>query len=183
MGFGGGVRRLTSEFEHAMAEKLKCKAEADDTAKTISLANSLVRGLASEKVRWVEALSDYKLQADTMCGDLLLATAFLSYTGYFTTDYRQLLLEEQWRPYIEQLQVPIQVTPNLDPVSLLTEDVTVALWQNQGLPADCMSTENATILTFCQRWPLLVDPQMQGIKWIKTKFGEALHVLHINQKG
>lgn len=32
----------------------------------------------------------------------------------------------------------------------------------EGLPADRMSTENATILTICERWPLMIDPQLQG---------------------
>lgn len=34
---------------------------------------------------------------------------------------------------------------------------------SQGLPADRISVENAAITTSCSRWPLLIDPQMQGI--------------------
>ncbi|XP_074975478.1 dynein axonemal heavy chain 9 isoform X4 [Caretta caretta] len=66
---------------------------------------------------------------------------------------------------------------------MLTDDADIAAWQNEGLPADRMSTENATILTNCERWPLMVDPQLQGIKWIKTKYGEDLRVIRIGQKG
>lgn len=66
---------------------------------------------------------------------------------------------------------------------MLTDDADIAAWQNEGLPADRMSTENATILTSCERWPLLVDPQLQGIKWIKAKYGEDLRVIRIGQKG
>jgi dynein heavy chain len=39
-----------------------------------------------------------------------------------------------------------------------------------------MSTENATILTSCERWPLMIDPQLQGIKWIKNRYGADLKV-------
>lgn len=46
-----------------------------------------------------------------------------------------------------------------------------------------MSTENATILTNSDRWPLMVDPQLQGLKWIKQKFGENLKVIRLGQKG
>jgi dynein heavy chain len=46
-----------------------------------------------------------------------------------------------------------------------------------------MSIENATILTSCDRWPLMIDPQLQGIKWIKTKYGDALKVIRLGQKG
>lgn len=80
-------------------------------------------------------------------------------------------------------KVPIPVTPDLDPLTMLTDDADIAAWQNEGLPADRMSTENATILSSCQRWPLMVDPQLQGIKWIKKKYGEELKVIRIGQKG
>lgn len=47
-------------------------------------------------------------------------------------------------------QIPIPMTEGLDPVSMLTDDATVAQWNNEGLPGDKMSTQNATILTNCQ---------------------------------
>jgi len=45
-----------------------------------------------------------------------------------------------------------------------------------------MSSENATILINSSRWPLMIDPQLQGIKWIKNKYGENLIVLRLTQK-
>jgi len=47
---------------------------------------------------------------------------------------------------------------------------------------DRMSSENATILTNSSRWPLMVDPQLQGIKWIKNKYGGDLIILRLDQK-
>ena len=52
---------------------------------------------------------------------------------------------------------------DLDPLELLIDDATIARWNNENLPADRMSTENAAIVSNCQRWPLLVDPQLQVI--------------------
>lgn len=75
------------------------------------------------------------------------------------------------------------MTADLDPLTMLTDDADIAVWQNEGLPADRMSTENATILTSCQRWPLMVDPQLQGIKWIKNRYSENLLVIRIGQRG
>ena len=43
------------------------------------------------------------------------------------------------------------MTGGLDPVSMLTDDATVAQWNNEGLPGDKMSTQNATILTNCEK--------------------------------
>uniref|UniRef100_A0A4W6G4Y5 Dynein axonemal heavy chain 17 n=1 Tax=Lates calcarifer TaxID=8187 RepID=A0A4W6G4Y5_LATCA len=177
------LAKLTAKFEKATADKLKCQQEAESTAHTISLANRLVGGLASENVRWAEAVGNFKKQERTLCGDVLLITAFISYLGYFTKRYRLQLMDNTWRPYLSQLKVPIPVTPDLDPLTMLTDDADIAAWQNEGLPADRMSTENATILTSCQRWPLMVDPQLQGIKWIKNKYGEDLRVIRIGQRG
>ncbi|XP_015418031.1 PREDICTED: dynein heavy chain 9, axonemal-like [Myotis davidii] len=177
------LAKLTAKFERATADKLKCQQEAEATAGTISLANRLVGGLASENVRWAEAVQNFKQQESTLCGDILLITAFISYLGFFTKKYRQSLMDGTWRPYLSQLQVPIPVTPGLDPLRMLTDDADVAAWQNQGLPADRMSVENATILVTCERWPLLVDPQLQGIKWVKNKYGEDLRVTQIGRKG
>lgn len=114
-------------------------------------------------------------------------------------------------------QLPIPMTEGLDPVSMLTDGATVAQWNNEGLPGDKMSTQNATILTNCcliyhcitasscfvlavslnphgfnlhtypigpgERWPLLIDPQLQGIKWIKNRYGSGLKVVSLGQKG
>ena len=68
-------------------------------------------------------------------------------------------------------------------MSLLIDDVDIASWNNEGLPSDRMSIENATILTNCDRWPLMIDPQLQGIKWIKTRYGDNLKVIRLGQKG
>ncbi len=33
------------------------------------------------------------------------------------------------------------------------------------------------------RWPLMIDPQLQGIKWIKTREGDQLQIVRLGQKG
>jgi dynein heavy chain len=58
-------------------------------------------------------------------------------------------------------QPPVPITEGLDPLSLLTDDAQIAVWNNEGLPSDRMSTENATILSNSDRWPLMIDPQVR----------------------
>lgn len=41
------LAKLTAKFEKATADKLKCQQEAESTARTISLANRLVRRAAA----------------------------------------------------------------------------------------------------------------------------------------
>ncbi|NXJ22597.1 DYH17 protein, partial [Dicrurus megarhynchus] len=173
---------LTAQFEKATAEKIKCQQEADETNKVITLANRLVGGLASENVRWAESVEQLREQEKTLCGDVLLVSAFVSYIGYFTKKYRAELMDQHWIPFLNGLTVPIPITPDLDPLSLLTDSADVAAWNNQGLPSDRTSTENAAILCSTQRWPLLVDAQLQGSKWIKNKFGEDLQIVRLGQR-
>lgn len=167
---------LTAEFQEASNAKLKCQAEADTTKKTIDVANRLVNGLASENIRWRDSVANYRKQLVTLPGDILMVTAFISYMGCFTRMYRIDLLKKYWEPFLKKLVPAIPVTPDLDPMKLLTDDAQIAQWNNEGLPNDRMSSENATVLTNSERWPLMIDPQLQGIKWIKNKYGSELKV-------
>lgn len=177
------LAKLTADFEKATADKLCCQKEADATQATIQLANRLVGGLASENVRWAEAVAEFMAQGTTLPGDTLLITAFISYVGCFTKQFRLDLMNKLWLPFLNGLEPPIPITEGLDSLCLLTDDTTVALWQNEGLPSDRMSIENATILSNSDRWPLMIDPQLQGIKWIKQKYGDELKVIRLGQKG
>lgn len=172
---------LTSKFEKATAEKVKCQQEAESTALTISLANRLVTGLASENVRWADSVQRFKEAEKTLPGDVLLITAFVSYVGCFGRRYRLELMEEKWIPHIKSS--PIPTTEGLDPLTLLVDDATIAGWNNEGLPSDRMSTENATVMTSCERWPLLIDPQLQGIKWVKNREGSELKLVRLGARG
>lgn len=70
-----------------------------------SLCSPQVGGLASENVRWAEAVANFRHQERTLCGDVLLITAFVSYVGYFTKRYRHELMDNTWKPYLSQLKV------------------------------------------------------------------------------
>ena len=177
------LAKLKQEFEEATNEKLKCQKEAENMAYTINLANRLISGLASENVRWQESIERFNQQEEFLPGDVLLITAFISYVGYFTKGYRVELMDQKWLPYLKALPNPISTTPDLDPLSMLIDSADIATWQNENLPMDRMSIENATILLNCERWPLMIDPQLQGIKWIKDRYGENLKVIRLGQKG
>ncbi len=156
------LKILTDEFDGAMAAKAKAEADSKATSYTIQLANRLVGGLSSEKIRWSETVKEYRVQENSLPGNVLLITAFVSYVGCFTKQYRTDLMEEMWMPYLSKLKTPIPITEKLDVLTMLIDDADIAGWNNEGLPGDRMSVENATILTNCDRWPLMIDPQLQG---------------------
>jgi len=108
-----------------------------------------------------------------------LASAFVSYIGAFTSKFRLDLWSNIWLPDITAKEIPI--TPGITPMKILTSESKKAQWCNEGLPADSMSIENAAIITSCSRWPLIIDPQLQGQIWIRGAMGENLIVINPNQ--
>ncbi|KAI8812367.1 dynein heavy chain and region D6 of dynein motor-domain-containing protein [Cladochytrium replicatum] len=176
---------LKAKFEKATADKLKCEEEARSTQETIVLANRLVNGLASEKVRWSESVARFKEQEKTIAGDVLLAATFTSYVGCFSKRYREELLNEHWFRYMkaDDNSDKIPLSEGVDPLELLTTSAEIAKWNNEGLPNDRISLENATMVTSCKRWPLIIDPQLQGVTWIKNREGAGLKIVRLGVKG
>lgn len=115
-----------------------------------------------------------------MIGDALIASAFVSYIGPFSFRFRQNLWAEQWMIDITDKKIPI--TPGIDPLDVLATPSDIAVWNGEGLPADRVSIENAAIVVSCTRYPLLIDPQLQGQKWIKGKEGGEMVSIQLSQK-
>ncbi len=178
------LQQLTAEFDRANNEKTECQQEAEHTNRTLVQANRLIHGLASEKVRWFQAVEFLRRNELTLAGDVLLTTAFVSYAGIFPKRYRTHLLHKAWIPFLNGISTKaVLLSESFDPISLLADAAQIATWNNEGLPADRMSIENAGILTTCERWPLLIDPQLQGLKWIKGHYGERLQITSLGLKG
>ncbi|XP_030371689.1 dynein beta chain, ciliary [Scaptodrosophila lebanonensis] len=173
---------LQLEYDEALAKKQKCQDEADKTAFTIDIANRLIGGLATEKVRWTESVKNLQSGVIQLPGDILLISCFISYVGCFTRAYRTELQQKMWMPTFKSIQPPIPSTEGVDPFDMICDDAQIAEWNNQGLPSDRMSAENAAILVQSERYPLMIDPQLQGIKWVKTKYGAGLIVLRLAQR-
>jgi dynein heavy chain len=175
---------LRAKFEKATSDKLKCEEEAQSTQVTIGLANRLVNGLASEKVRWSESVANFKVLEKTLAGDVLVSAAFISYVGCFTKRYRMEMIDE-WFKYLknqpESSKIPISA--DLDPLEIITNAGEIARWNNEGLPTDRVSLENATMVVSCKRWPLIIDPQLQGVTWIKNREGSKLKTVRLGAKG
>lgn len=174
---------LQAQLDEATEEKAKCQAEADKTEFTIQLAFRLVDGLASEKIRWQESIEKLNAQINTLPGDILMISCFLSYVGCFTSKYRTDLQNNNWIPKLEQIEPLIPVSADSsDPLEMICDEADIAKWNNEGLPNDRMSIENASILINSARWPLMIDPQLQGIKWIKQKYGDAITVTRLTAR-
>jgi dynein heavy chain len=156
---------LQTQFMLATQEKAKVEQEARECLDRLSLAERLTSGLASENERWGQTVDGLRKCEVNMAGDVMLAAAFTSYIGAFGASFRQKLWKDIWLQDLISRDVPL--TAGIDPLWVLTNESQVANWQNEGLPADRISLENGAVLTNCNRWPLMIDPQLQGIRWLK----------------
>eukprot|EP01061_Rhynchopus_euleeides_P000007 TRINITY_DN10009_c0_g1_i1.p1 TRINITY_DN10009_c0_g1~~TRINITY_DN10009_c0_g1_i1.p1 ORF type:complete len:865 (+),score=418.35 TRINITY_DN10009_c0_g1_i1:31-2595(+) len=159
---------LVKQFEEASEETRLIEAKAKKTQEKANLAERLVGGLADEKVRWARTVEELSEKSILLIGDVLLSAAFVSYIGPFSKPFRGQIMDTHLTPDVQQRKIPH--TPDLDIVTnILTSDAEIAGWQNEELKSDRLSIENGALVVNCTRWPLLIDPQMQGIKWIKTR--------------
>jgi dynein heavy chain len=101
-------------------------------------------------------------------GDVLLASAFVSYVGPFNKQFRDKILVDSFIPFFAQNNIPM--SENSNPVTILTDDATCAGWFQNALPPDRVSIENGCILNNSERYSLIIDPQLQGITWIRKTY-------------
>jgi dynein heavy chain len=114
----------------------------------------------------------------TLVGDSMLAAAFVSYIGAFNQKFRVGLWKDLWIPDLTAKNIPL--TANVDPLMVLASDSDFARWKNEGLAADRASLENGAIITSASRWPLLIDPQLVGVKWIRQRMSKDLKVIQFS---
>ncbi|EFN51784.1 hypothetical protein CHLNCDRAFT_37234 [Chlorella variabilis] len=146
----------------ATEDKNTAIAQAQRTASKAALAQRLITGLAGEFARWSESIVEMATTEGNLIGDVLLSSSFVTYAGAFNTQIRRELTH--WLPDINQRLIP--TSASVSPLDMLTDESTKAQWANEGLPTDVLSIENGAIITSTARWPLLIDPQLQGVNWV-----------------
>ena len=169
---------LSAQFETASAEQTQLKDEADTMQRQLTAASKLITGLGGEKTRWTSDMVTLESSLEKLVGDTMLGAAFLSYQGPFTADFRAEMIYDLWMSDIVERKIPLTENYRLEQV--LSDDVEVAVWIGEGLPADELSVQNGILTTRASRYPLCIDPQMQAVTWIKSREGDALKVRTFN---
>ncbi|AYU77362.1 dynein heavy chain, putative [Leishmania donovani] len=126
-------------------------------------ADQLISGLASERVRWKEALAKLETQLGCVEGTAALAAGCVGYLGPFPLDYREVLVE-QWRSECAALHIPFDATYSLEGIET---EATVQQWALQSLPRDTYSIQNATILYRTTQCCYMIDPQGQANAFVR----------------
>lgn len=111
-----------------MDEKNAAEAEAARCARKLDSAFRLVNALGSESERWSQAIIDLGEQLIVITGDVLMASAFVSYVGPFNKKFRDLITNDKFLDFFTKNKIPM--SPNPNPLQILTDEATVAEWNN-----------------------------------------------------
>jgi len=152
------VDALKQQLSDAVAAKEKVEQDAQELKDQLNLAERLVNGLADENTRWSNNVQTFKDERRTMIGNALVSAAFVSYIGPFSYTFRARLWRDEWIPDLSERKIPF--TEGIDPLDVLANASDQAVWKTEGLPADRVSLENAAVVVSCNRYPLLIDPQL-----------------------
>ena len=95
------VAELEAQYAEAMVnEKEAAIAEGEMCERKLGLAKRLMSALGSEGTRWEAAIVSLNEQLLILPGDVLLAAAFVSYSGCFSKRFRIELQEKTYMPFL-----------------------------------------------------------------------------------
>jgi len=150
----------------ALNSQMAIQNEANRCKNKMDSATALIEGLKGERKRWTEQLAGYNLEIEFLLGDTVKLIGFLSYFGPFNQEYRSKIMKS-WCNRLNELDIP--TSTHLVVSEKLVDPPTISEWNLQGLPNDELSIQNGIIVTKSSKYPILIDPQSQGIAWIKNK--------------
>ena len=78
------MANLEKQFKETTDKKVELEASVDLCAKKLVRAQQLIGGLGGEKVRWGESLEQLKQDFTRVMGNVIIASAEVSYLGAFT---------------------------------------------------------------------------------------------------
>ena len=173
------VATLEAQLHEAEEKKQALKDQVEDCEAKLKRADSLIKGLGGEKMRWTAASERLAKLFINVTGDIVLSSGVIAYLGAFIMSYREEAVT-QWSKLLRDKGIPCS-----DDFSLretLGKPVEIRSWIIDRLPNDSFSIENAIMLGQSNRWPLMIDPQGQANKWVKKmEENNGLKVVKQNQ--
>jgi dynein heavy chain len=172
------LESLKSQYEESILSKKVLAEKMEETTLRMGRASKLTLALADEQVRWSQSVETLNTQINDLVGNIFLSAASVAYNGAFTSTYRA----ELTKSWVEKCQkIGIPVSPEFKLFDNLGDTALVRDWNIQGLPADSLSTENGILVTRSRRWPLMIDPQGQANRWIRSMEGNNLKVVKLTE--
>ncbi len=160
------IATYKTEYAALISETQAIKTEMTRVQFKVDRSVRLLDSLSSERTRWEEGSKSFETQIGTLVGDVLVAAAFLAYSGLYDQQFRKNMMED----WLHQLLLSGISYKQLNPVTeyLSTADERLG-WQENSLPVDDLCTENAIILQRFNRYPLIIDPSGRVTEFLQKQ--------------
>lgn len=172
------LRALMDSLEEQELELQDLQDDFDLTSARLNRANRLTSALSDEEVRWKQTVEHLTKELWTVPGDVLVASGCVAYLGAFPINYRKEIVVG-WVHHCKSFNIPSSEVFNI--VRILGDPYQMRVWNMHGLPRDDVSIENGIIVTQSGRWPLMIDPQEQANRWIRSmELPNGLRITKLN---
>ncbi|KAJ2976789.1 hypothetical protein NQ176_g4738 [Zarea fungicola] len=160
------INTYKTEYAALISETQAIKAEMSKVQFKVDRSVRLLDSLSSERTRWEEGSRSFETQINTLVGDVLVAAAFLAYSGLYDQTFRKSMMDD-WlhQLYLSGIQYK---SPNPVTEYLSSADERLG-WQENSLPVDDLCTENAIILKRFNRYPLIIDPSGRVTEFLQKE--------------
>ena len=164
------IANLQRQLNEGKENLARIKSESESIKAKLGRASSLASAFAKEEERWSSSLKKNQDLLKNVLGDIILASAYLTYLGVFPEKYRT-LLKNEWADLLKKKG--IQFNPKFDFLNFISNQNEIQNWKIFGLPDDVTMVENAVIMKYSLRPSLIIDPQDQAIDWIKNMLSDS----------
>jgi dynein heavy chain 1, cytosolic len=163
------IATYKTEYAALISETQAIKTEMSRVQFKVDRSVRLLDSLSSERTRWEDGSKSFETQIATLVGDVLVAAAFLAYSGFYDQQFRKMMMDD----WLNQLQLSGIKYKQHNPVTeyLSTADERLN-WQENTLPVDDLCTENAIILKRFNRYPLIIDPSGRATDFLRKESKE-----------
>ncbi|KAH8608939.1 putative Dynein heavy chain N terminal region 2 domain1 [Trypanosoma vivax] len=169
LGVESELARLQKNYEKTLKQKNDLEEGLKVCIRRLENAESLSSSLKSEGARWEENIQKLRERLQILPLQSLMASACAAYFGVFTPRFRKRLV----KLWLDKLLLHGLDAAGFTLQAALGDPMDILTWQIHGLPTDESSTENAIIAALSsapRRWPLFIDPQEQGVKWLMQQY-------------
>ena len=163
------IATYKTEYAALISETQSIKSEMSRVEHKVNRSVKLLDSLSSERTRWESGSRSFETQISTIVGDVLVAAAFLAYSGLYDQQLRKAMLED-WFGQLDMSGITYKMH---NPITEYLSNADERLkWQEDGLPVDDLCTENAIILKRFNRYPLIIDPSGRAIEFLQNQSKE-----------
>lgn len=160
------ISTYKTEYAALISETQAIKAEMSKVQFKVDRSVRLLDSLSSERTRWEDGSKSFETQISTLVGDVLVAAAFLAYSGLYDQTFRKSMMDD----WLHQLHLSGIQYKSHNPVTEYLSSADERLgWQENSLPVDDLCTENAIILKRFNRYPLIIDPSGRVTEFLQKE--------------